>query len=64
MPAIGGPELVIILLVVLILFGGARLANFGQSLGGAFRGFKDGLTGKSPAPEKQAVEATARAKRR
>jgi TatA/E family protein of Tat protein translocase len=56
--------LIIILLVVLVLFGGARLANFGQSLGGAFRGFKDGLTGESSAPKKQPAEAAARAKRR
>jgi sec-independent protein translocase protein TatA len=63
MPAIGGPELLIILLVVLVLFGGSRLATFGQSIGGAFRGFKEGLTGEAPAA-KAPPEAAARAKRR
>jgi sec-independent protein translocase protein TatA len=59
MPAIGGPELLVILLVVLVLFGGSRLATFGQSIGGAFRGFKEGLTGEAPA-----AKAPARPKRR
>lgn len=55
MPSIGGPELVIILLIVLVLFGGSRIANVGKSVGGAFRGFKDGLTGEPDAAKKPAA---------
>ena len=37
LPALGGPELVIILLVVVVLFGGARLAGIGKSFGAGLR---------------------------
>jgi sec-independent protein translocase protein TatA len=57
MPTIGGPELVIILLIVLVLFGGSRLANVGKSVGGGFRGFKDGLMG-APAAKEAPVEVS------
>ena len=42
---IGWPEIIIILVVALILFGGKRLPEFGRSLGRSFREFKDGLKG-------------------
>ena len=45
---LGVPELLIILAVVLLLFGGARLAGLGKSTGRAMREFKEetkGLTG-------------------
>ncbi len=36
-----GPfELIIILVIVLLLFGGKRLKNIGGDLGGAIKGFK------------------------
>ncbi len=38
---LGGWEWVIIAVVALLLFGGARLANFGKGAGQAIRGFKD-----------------------
>jgi sec-independent protein translocase protein TatA len=59
MPTLGGPELLIIVLIVLILFGGSRLANVGKSIGGGFRGFKDGLMGE-PAARKEAPVEVAR----
>jgi sec-independent protein translocase protein TatA len=43
---IGVPELLIVLLVVLIIFGPKRLPQLGRSLGGGFREFKDSVTGK------------------
>ena len=44
MPNIGTPELLIILVLVLLVFGGAKLPKLARSLGQAQREFKDGLT--------------------
>ncbi|QGF24845.1 twin-arginine translocase TatA/TatE family subunit [Raineyella fluvialis] len=38
---LGGPELLIILAIVLLMFGGSRLAGLGKSTGRAIREFKD-----------------------
>lgn len=38
---IGAPEMIIILVIVLVLFGGARLAGLGKSTGRAIREFKE-----------------------
>jgi sec-independent protein translocase protein TatA len=43
---IGMPELLIVLVVVLILFGPKRLPALGKSLGKTFRSLKDGIEGK------------------
>jgi sec-independent protein translocase protein TatA len=37
---LGGPELVLILLIVLLLFGGAKLPQLAKGLGQAIREFK------------------------
>ena len=37
---VGVPELVIILVIILLLFGTSRLAGLGKGLGQAIRGFK------------------------
>ncbi|HET8538392.1 MAG TPA: twin-arginine translocase TatA/TatE family subunit [Anaeromyxobacter sp.] len=51
------PELVVILLVLVVLFGASRLPGLGSALGGALRGFKRALDGREeprgdPAPER------------
>jgi sec-independent protein translocase protein TatA len=43
MPNLGAPELIIIALVILLLFGATRLPKLGKSMGQSIRGFKDGL---------------------
>ncbi len=43
---LGIPELVVILLVVLLLFGPSRLPQAGAGLGRAIRSFKDAMSGK------------------
>lgn len=48
---LGMPELVIILLVVLLLFGAGRLPQVGTGVGKAIRGFKDAVNGKDEAPQ-------------
>lgn len=44
MGSIGAPELLIILVVILVLFGGAKLPKLARSLGQAQKEFKDGIT--------------------
>jgi sec-independent protein translocase protein TatA len=36
-------ELMLILVIVLVLFGGSRLRNLGSDLGSAIRGFRDAM---------------------
>ncbi|MEE2891957.1 MAG: twin-arginine translocase TatA/TatE family subunit [Pseudomonadota bacterium] len=50
------PQLLIILVIVLLLFGTSRLRNLGSDLGGAIRGFRssmgeDETTDDAPAPD-------------
>jgi len=42
---IGPSEIVLLLLVALLLFGGKRLPEIGRSLGSGMREFKDSLSG-------------------
>jgi sec-independent protein translocase protein TatA len=46
MPNIGAPEIVLLLLLALLLFGARRLPEIGRSLGKGMREFKDAVTGK------------------
>ncbi|TFH21141.1 MAG: twin-arginine translocase TatA/TatE family subunit [Acidimicrobiales bacterium] len=39
----GGPELIIILVVVLVLFGGSQLPKLAKNLGKAQKEFKEGM---------------------
>jgi sec-independent protein translocase protein TatA len=56
---IGAPELIIVLVIVLILFGPKRLPALGKSLGKTFKSLKDGIDGKlDEADEDAGVEAT------
>jgi len=52
MAGLGAPELIIILLVILVLFGGAKLPKLARSLGQAQKEFKQGLAdgGKDDEP--------------
>lgn len=47
MPNLGAPELIIIALVILLLFGATRLPKLGRSMGQSIKGFKDGLNDAS-----------------
>ena len=40
---LGGPELLIILVIVLLLFGGAKLPKLARSLGQAQKEFREGV---------------------
>ena len=50
MAAFGWQELIIILVIVVIVFGGAKLAGVGKASGRAIREFKDELKGPDAAP--------------
>jgi sec-independent protein translocase protein TatA len=41
MGSLGVPEVLIILLVVLVIFGGSRLPELGKGIGKGIRNFKD-----------------------
>ncbi len=43
MAGLGAPELIIILLIVMLLFGGAKLPKLARSLGESSREFRKGL---------------------
>ncbi len=49
----------IVLLVVVLVFGTKKLKNIGSDLGGAVKGFKDGMKeGGTPEAEKPAAQVT------
>ncbi len=51
-----GPfELVIILAIVILIFGGKRLKNLGSDLGGAIKGFKSSVK-DAETEEKETIE--------
>ncbi len=62
---IGVPELLILLLVVLLVFGPKKLPEMGRSLGRGMREFRTSVTGKDEArpeiPTASAVEEPVRA---
>jgi sec-independent protein translocase protein TatA len=45
---IGGPELIIILIIALVVLGPKKLPDFGRSLGNGIREFKDSISGADP----------------
>ena len=61
---IGFPELLVLLIVVLLVFGPKRLPEMGRSLGKGMREFKDSITGKDepraelPAPTPESTPAS------
>jgi sec-independent protein translocase protein TatA len=48
MPSLGVPELVIIFLIVVLLFGASRLPQIGKGIGEGIRNFKKGLRDDGP----------------
>lgn len=47
--ALGPPELLILLIIVLVLFGGAKLPKLARSLGQAQREFREGVNDEDQA---------------
>ncbi len=47
MGSLGFPELLLILLIVVIVFGAGRLGSLGKGLGEGIANFRDGIRGKN-----------------
>ena len=47
----------IVLLIVIMVFGTKKLKNIGSDLGGAVKGFKEGMKDGGAAPEDKAADA-------
>jgi len=54
MSSIGFPELLLILMILVLVFGANRLPELGRGLGKAIRGFKDATTKGSDDPTPRA----------
>ena len=52
MPSLGVPELIIIFLIIVVLFGATRLPQIGKGLGEGIRNFKRGMKDADAAPER------------
>lgn len=57
---LGTPEIIIVVLIALVLFGGSRLSGLGKSAGRAIREFKEETTSlNAAAPEQAAAKPAA-----
>jgi sec-independent protein translocase protein TatA len=52
MPSFGVPELIIIFLIIVVLFGASRLPQIGKGLGEGIRNFKRGMKEADSTPER------------
>lgn len=53
---LGMPELLVILVIVLVIFGANRLPQLGEGLGKAIKGFKKGIS-DAPTPDSTSADA-------
>ena len=58
----GWPEIVVILLVLLVIFGATRLPKMGASLGQSLRAFKGAITGQDKPEDEPEEPSTNRVK--
>jgi len=59
MSTLGAPEIILILVIVLLLFGVGRIGKIGGELGKGIKSFREGLKGDEP--EQKPVDAPAAA---
>ena len=58
---LGLPEILIVLVIVLVIFGPKRLPDLGRSLGSGMREFKDSITGNKDDDDEPSKITAARA---
>jgi sec-independent protein translocase protein TatA len=51
--SIGLPEIILILVVAILIFGVGRISKIGGELGSGIRAFKEGLAGDKPSEKKE-----------
>lgn len=56
MPHLGVQELLIILVIVLLIFGGRKIPEIARGLGEGIRSFKDSMRGEEKPAEKSPTE--------
>jgi sec-independent protein translocase protein TatA len=56
--SLGVPELLIILLIVIIIFGANKLPQLGKGIGQGLRNFKESIKGEEPPPPPPAAPKT------
>jgi sec-independent protein translocase protein TatA len=56
MPDLGLPELLIILVIVILLFGAGRITKIASELGKGIRDFRQGIQGDDPAVKSENSE--------
>ncbi|MFO7166957.1 MAG: twin-arginine translocase TatA/TatE family subunit [Chloroflexota bacterium] len=52
MPSLGVPELLIILVIVLLLFGASRITSVASALGGSIKAFRQSVRDDDPSATK------------
>ncbi|MDP2415070.1 twin-arginine translocase TatA/TatE family subunit [Daejeonella sp.] len=57
MPNLGGPEIILIMVVVLLMFGGKKIPEMMRGLGKGMKEFKDAKDGLNEDPEPKQVHA-------
>lgn len=58
MPSLGTPELIIILVIVIVLFGVGRIGKIAGELGGGIKAFRQGLKDEEAEKEKDTTADT------
>jgi sec-independent protein translocase protein TatA len=58
MPSLGAPELLIILVIVLLIFGAGKLPQIGNALGRSIREFRETSEGKDAATTTTPTDTT------
>lgn len=56
--SLGAPELIVIFVVALVVFGPSKLPEFGKSLGEAIRGFKKAINEPDKTPIESAPQSS------
>jgi sec-independent protein translocase protein TatA len=56
--SLGVPELLIILLIVIIIFGANKLPQLGKGIGQGLKNFKESIKGEEPPPPPPAAPKT------